>query len=92
MIHYDRVWAEIDLDAIIKNMESIKSRIDKNAQVVAVIKTDGYGHGAAQIARVLEPDEQVWGCSSNRRRSLFFKRTCNQKTNSDIGLYFPIQL
>lgn len=23
MIHYDRVWAEIDLDAIIKNMESI---------------------------------------------------------------------
>ena len=24
MIHYDRVWAEIDLDAIIKNMESIK--------------------------------------------------------------------
>ena len=21
MIHYDRVWAEIDLDAIIKNME-----------------------------------------------------------------------
>lgn len=48
MIHYDRVWAEIDLDAIIKNMESIKSRIDKNAQVVAVIKTDGYGHGAAQ--------------------------------------------
>ena len=29
MIHYDRVWAEIDLDAIIKNMESIKSRIDK---------------------------------------------------------------
>ena len=40
MIHYDRVWAEIDLDAIIKNMESIKSRIDKNAQVVAVIKTD----------------------------------------------------
>ena len=31
MIHYDRVWAEIDLDAIIKNMESIKSRIDKNA-------------------------------------------------------------
>ena len=59
MIHYDRVWAEIDLDAIIKNMESIKSRIDKNAQVVAVIKTDGYGHGATQIARVLEPDEQV---------------------------------
>ena len=52
MIHYDRVWAEIDLDAIIKNMESIKSRIDKNVQVVAVIKTDGYGHGAAQIARV----------------------------------------
>ena len=93
MIHYDRVWAEIDLDAIIKNMESIKSRIDKNAQVVAVIKTDGYGHGAAQIARVLEPDEQVWGYAVATAEEAFsFKRTCNQKTNSDIGLYFPIQL
>ena len=61
MMHYDRVWVEIDLDAIVKNMTSIKKRIGKNVKVVAVIKTDGYGHGATQIARILETDEQVWG-------------------------------
>lgn len=61
MIHYDRVWAEIDLDAIVQNVQAIKSRIDSEAQIVAVIKTDGYGHGAEQIARVLEGEPQIWG-------------------------------
>lgn len=61
MIHYDRVWAEVDLDAITHNINSIKNRIGDKAKIVAVIKTDGYGHGAVQIARILEPDERIWG-------------------------------
>ena len=90
MIHYDRVWAEIDLDAIIKNMESIKSRIDKNAQVVAVIKTDGYGHGAAQIARVLEPDEQVWGYAVATAEEAFSLREhAIRKPILILGYTFP---
>ena len=90
MIHYDRVWAEIDLDAIIKNMESIKSRIDKNAQVVAVIKTDGYGHGATQIARVLEPDEQVWGYAVATAEEAFSLREhAIRKPILILGYTFP---
>lgn len=90
MIHYDRVWAEIDLDAIIKNMESIKSRIDQNAQVVAVIKTDGYGHGAAQIARVLEPDEQVWGYAVATAEEAFSLREhAIRKPILILGYTFP---
>ena len=54
MIHYDRVWAEIDLDAISYNIEQIKSKIKKETQIICVIKTDGYGHGAVPIAKMLE--------------------------------------
>lgn len=61
MIHYDRVWAEVDLDAITHNINSIKNRMGDKAKIVAVIKTDGYGHGATQIARILETDERIWG-------------------------------
>lgn len=61
MEHYDRVWAEIDLDAIAFNIESIKKQIHKNTQIVAVIKADGYGHGAVPIAEMLENDSRVWG-------------------------------
>lgn len=61
MKHYDRAWAEIDLDALHFNIEEIKKSINQTTQIIAVLKTDGYGHGAAQIARVLEAEEQVWG-------------------------------
>lgn len=61
MEHYDRVWAEIDLDAIAFNIESIKKQIQEKTQIVAVIKADGYGHGAIPIAEMLENDSRVWG-------------------------------
>ena len=61
MERYDRVWAEIDLDAIAFNIESIKKNISINTQIVAVIKADGYGHGAIPIAKMLESDSHVWG-------------------------------
>lgn len=61
MEHYDRVWAEIDLDAIAFNIESIKKNISINTQIVAVIKADGYGHGAIPIAKMLEGDSRIWG-------------------------------
>ena len=90
MIHYDRVWAEIDLDAIVKNMTSIKNRVGKNVKVVAVIKTDGYGHGAAQIARVLETDEQVWGYAVATAEEAFSLRKHNiQKPILILGYTFP---
>ena len=61
MKHYDRVWAEVDLDAIGTNIESIKKSIKPETKIIAVIKTDGYGHGAIPIARILEQDDAVWG-------------------------------
>lgn len=61
MEKYQRVCAEIDLDALRYNMESIKNAVSETAKIVAVIKTDGYGHGAIPIARTLEQEERVWG-------------------------------
>ncbi|WP_073026069.1 alanine racemase [Lutispora thermophila] len=46
-------WAEIDLDNLASNMREIRRITDKNAQVTAVIKADGYGHGAKYIAQTL---------------------------------------
>ncbi len=47
-----RTWAEIDLDALGRNFAKIKSRA--NGPVMAVIKADAYGHGAAILAKELE--------------------------------------
>ena len=61
MKQYSRVYAKIDLDAIAYNMEQMKKRIGDGAKLIAVIKTDGYGHGAVPIAHMFEDAEYVWG-------------------------------
>lgn len=58
---YSRLRAVIDLDAIIYNMEMMRANIKKDTKMIAVIKTDGYGHGAVPIARMLEEVDYVWG-------------------------------
>ena len=51
---YFRVYAEVNLDAIIKNIEMMREKIKPETGIVGVIKTDGYGHGAVPIAKALE--------------------------------------
>lgn len=82
MRHYDRAWAEIDLDALQFNIESIKNNIDPGTKIIAVIKADGYGHGAVQIARALEGDGQVWGYAVATAEEAFSLR--------EDGIYKPI--
>jgi alanine racemase len=43
-------WAEIDLDAIAHNVGVVRRAVAPSA-VWAVVKADGYGHGAADVAR-----------------------------------------
>lgn len=57
----DRVQADIDLDALHFNMESMHANIKESTKMCAVIKTDGYGHGAVPIAKELEGLSYVWG-------------------------------
>ena len=61
MTEHNRVCAEIDLDAIAYNMEQMKKRIGDHARLIAVVKADGYGHGAVPVARMFEECSYVWG-------------------------------
>ena len=61
MKQHNRVYAEIDLDAIAYNMEQMRNRIGGDAELIAVVKTDGYGHGAVPIAEMFEKFSYVWG-------------------------------
>ena len=58
---YSRVYAEIDMDAIAENFRVMHERISPKTKMVAVIKTDGYGHGAVPIARMIQPEDYIWG-------------------------------
>lgn len=45
-----RVWAEISLDALKKNIETVRKYLKSDTKILAVIKADAYGHGAVPIA------------------------------------------
>jgi len=51
---YHRVYAKVDLDVIGHNIEAIRTHVSDKVKVMAVIKADGYGHGAIPIGRELE--------------------------------------
>ncbi len=49
-------WVEIDLSAIEQNVANVRSWLkvrEKPARLMAVVKSDAYGHGAPQIADLL---------------------------------------
>ena len=44
-------WAEVDLAAIGGNIRRIAARLKPGVRVCAVVKADGYGHGAVAVAK-----------------------------------------
>ena len=58
---YPRVEAEIDLGAIRDNFAAMRGRLRDDTKMIAVVKTDAYGHGAVRIAEMMEPEAYIWG-------------------------------
>lgn len=61
MKNYLRVCAEINLDAAEYNFKSMKENLTPGTKMAAVVKTDGYGHGAVPIAQMAEEYDYIWG-------------------------------
>ena len=61
-MNFDNTYVKIDLDAIEANIDAIRSRV--GVEVMAVIKADAYGHGAVQVARLLQDKCSFFGVSS----------------------------
>jgi alanine racemase len=44
-------WVEVDTSAIVRNVRALKALTPKDTRFMAVVKADGYGHGALEAAR-----------------------------------------
>ena len=61
MKEYRRICADIDLDALTHNLDEIHRCISEGPKIIAVVKANGYGHGAVPLAEVMEKREDIWG-------------------------------
>ena len=93
MKKYSRLRAVIDLDAVMYNMEMMHANIEKGTKMVVVIKTDGYGHGAVPISRMLEDVDYVWGYAvATLDEGVVLRKAGIQKPILCLGCIFPDQL
>ncbi len=60
MTDYQRVTAEIDLDAVAYNIKNIRKKVKKETMIMGVVKADAYGHGAVEVSKVLLYNGADW--------------------------------
>jgi len=63
MNRYRRLYELIDLDAIDSNVAEIRKLLKPGTRLMAVVKADGYGHGAVPVARAIEDKVDAFGVS-----------------------------
>ena len=56
----ERALARISTEAISRNCAHLRSRLAGGAELCAVVKADGYGHGALQSARAARDGGATW--------------------------------
>jgi len=76
-----RVSATINLAAVSHNIEVVKSKAP-NSQILAMVKADAYGHGAGEIARVVEDKVSGFGVATLEEAAAL----------RDMGISIPIVL
>ena len=56
-----RVYAIVDFDALDQNVQAMEEKLPQDVGMMAVIKTNAYGHGAKAIAKHLEDNDRISG-------------------------------
>ena len=90
MEQHRRIKANISVDIIEQNFESMRNNISKETKIIAVVKADGYGHGAVAIAARMEPKDYIWGFAVAAAEEAFELRKAGvQKPILILGPVFP---
>ena len=55
-----RTWAEVSLAALGENFHAVQRHVGEDVTICAVVKADGYGHGAVECALALESEGAEW--------------------------------
>lgn len=87
---FQRICAKIDLDAVRHNVENMKANLTPGTKMMAVVKADGYGHGAVPVARELEPLTEISSFAVATAQEAFILRDAGiKKPILTLGYTFP---
>lgn len=90
MKKYQRVYAEINLDAVMSNMKNMKENIAPKTKIMGVVKADGYGHGAVPVAKELETLDYLYGFAvATSQEACILRREGISRPILILGYTFP---
>ncbi|MBR6095079.1 MAG: alanine racemase [Lachnospiraceae bacterium] len=90
MEQYLRVCAGVDLDCIDYNMDQIGAKLPADVKMMAVVKSDGYGHGALPIAKKLEGRDDIFGFAvATAEEAMILRKAGIAKPVLILGYTFP---
>ena len=69
-----RTWAEVDLDALRHNYETLTRNLPEGCRFLGVVKADAYGHGAVPVAKELQGLGAGYLAVSNYEEALQLRR------------------
>lgn len=75
---YQRICAKIDLNAVEKNVAGVRARIPGGTKVMAVIKADAYGHGAAFLSHFLKDQVDWFGVATADEAAELRNHSCEK--------------
>ena len=89
-MEHKRVCAVVDLDAAVKNLESMREKLDPETKMLAVIKANGYGHGAVKLAEKFDCLDYVFGYAvATAEEALQLRQSGLRKPILILGYTFP---
>ena len=59
-----RTWAEVDLGALRANLDFVRQRIGPSPTILAIVKANGYGHGARETVQALTREKTIFGVAN----------------------------
>lgn len=90
LMEHKRVCAVVDLDAAVKNLESMREKLDPETKMLAVIKANGYGHGAVKLAEKFDCLDYVFGYAvATAEEALQLRQSGLRKPILILGYTFP---
>src|SRR5512138_3175593 len=69
-----RTWVEVSLAQIAENYRKVCDSVGSQVKVMGVVKADAYGHGAVEVARLLEAHGISWLAVSNMEEGVALRQ------------------
>jgi alanine racemase len=60
MTHPSKTWVEISKGALTQNVRAFRRHVGKKTAVMAVVKSNAYGHGLVEVATIVDKEGASW--------------------------------